>query len=112
MIETAPPIRGTMAQRRPFAISLGCRLCGEVGSRIFEKFKSEEALDHVPEYILLNWIGCGNEKCRNHFSKPHALGRCPVCQKWSIKLTHQGEMEIYRCLNNECGWELELPCLK
>ncbi|MBU6141573.1 hypothetical protein KGO95_00450 [Patescibacteria group bacterium] len=96
-------------RRRQFATSLSCRHCGIVGKRIFEQFKDREILDRLAAYIELEWIACATEKCRNFFTKMHALSRCPVCKLWSVKLTADHELQQWDCLNHECGWSIALP---
>lgn len=95
-------------KKRQFATSLSCRHCNTVGKRIFDVFKKEGDIEDPKPYILLRWIGCASEKCRNLFTKPHSLSRCPVCQLWSVKLSGDGEMQEWTCLNPECHWSVSL----
>ncbi len=96
-------------KKKPFAISLSCRHCSSIGKRIIDEFKMQELLEHPIPYVELNWLGCAIATCRNFFHKLHALSRCPVCQRWSVKLVADYEMRKWHCLNPECGWEISLP---
>ncbi len=106
-------------KNRQFATSLSCRHCSAIGKRIFDGDfsseggsasggKKEDLLEYPSSYIVLMWIACATEKCRNFFSKLHSLSRCPVCHRWSVKLTMKNKVQNWICLNHECEWRISL----
>lgn len=96
-----------------FPKTLSCPKCEQMSRRVFDGFLSEEALKHsevsvspkITNYILLNWICCVDNKCA-YFAR---TSRCPVCSRWSVKLSLKNvDDKFWKCLNKECGWNFSI----
>lgn len=64
-------------------------------------------------YMILDWWGCANNKCRNWFNRWPNLSRCPVCHHWSVSFSIKLEDKHWRCLKKkDCGWTFSIIAKK
>jgi len=93
-----------------FPFQLSCPKCEKMSVRVFEDFLIPTSIKAEPaEYIVLNWLCCGNKVCRNCFQKFRHRSRCPVCKKWSVflQIENIGD-KIWKCQDKSCGWSFQI----
>ncbi len=104
--------------REPFQEGLSCSKCETLAKRVFELFFNERSLKRdryislnpqIRSYMIIDWLCCANEKCKNWFNRYPNISRCPVCHYWSVSLRVSVRSRQWKCLKTEdCGWTFSI----